>query len=130
MNSKTSLLLGATTVSLVVGLIPGFGFGHVVGVAIGLALSIRLVWKAMREGGLGSDILALISITATALTGEWLAGSIIALMLATGRALESWASGRARNELEALVQRAPRSIHLIGVDGIASETPLDRKSVV
>lgn len=129
MKNNTILLLVATTVSLVVGLIPGYGFGHVAGVAIGLALSVRLVWKAMREGGLGSDILALISITATALTGEWLAGSIIALMLATGRSLESWASGRARNELEALVQRAPRSIHLLGVDGVASEAPLSKVQV-
>lgn len=126
MKDKTIWLLIATTSALAIGLFPGFGFGHVVGAGIGLVLSIRLVWKAMRDGGLGSDILALISITATAATGEWLAGSIIALMLATGRALESWAAGRARNELEALVQRAPRVIHLIASDGTAFEAPVSQ----
>jgi heavy metal translocating P-type ATPase len=40
---------------------------------------------------------------------EYLAGAVVALMLAGGNALEESASRRARRELTALVQRAPRS---------------------
>ncbi|HSL64602.1 MAG TPA: heavy metal translocating P-type ATPase, partial [Gaiellaceae bacterium] len=40
--------------------------------------------------------------------GEYLAGAVVALMLAGGNALESYAAGRARRELRALVERAPR----------------------
>ena len=88
----------------------------VIGAIIGLALSIALLVSAIRHGEFGSDVLALISIVATGLTNEWLAASVIALMLSGGRALESWAEGRARNQLEALLERAPRSAHLV-IDG-------------
>ena len=96
----------------------------VVGAIIGLALSLALLASAIRHGEFGSDVLALISIVATGLTNEWLAASVIALMLSGGRALESWAEGRARNQLEALLERAPRSAHLV-IDGEGvRETPL------
>ncbi|MEY4553906.1 MAG: hypothetical protein RL197_333, partial [Actinomycetota bacterium] len=83
--SKSSiLLLAGTSLSLVAGLITDSVFAYGFGASIGLALSIRLVWVSIREGEIGSDILALIAILATSATGEWLAASIIALMLATG----------------------------------------------
>ena len=41
--------------------------------------------------------------------GEYLAGAVVALMLAGGNALEESANRRARRELTALVERAPRS---------------------
>ena len=41
--------------------------------------------------------------------GELLAAAVIAVMLASGRALESWADGRARRDLRALLARAPRT---------------------
>jgi len=42
---------------------------------------------------------------------EYLAGAVIALMFSGGRALESFGESRARRELSALLQRAPRSVH-------------------
>ena len=45
------------------------------------------------------------------LLGESLAASVIAVMLATGEALERYAEGRAHRELSALVSRAPRIVH-------------------
>lgn len=118
------LLLLSTGASLVVGLI-GRALGldllslvsFAAGAAIGLGLSIALLVAAIRHGEFGSDILALISIVATALTNEWLAASVIALMLAGGRGLEAWAEGRARNQLEALLARAPHSAHLVTSSG-------------
>lgn len=99
------------------------------GSAVGLAIAVQLVWVAVRAGGLGSDLLALVSIVATSLTQEWLAGAIIALMLATGRALESWAAGQARSQLEALVQRSPRSIQLLQPDGSVLEVDISKVKI-
>src|SRR5262249_8355091 len=41
--------------------------------------------------------------------GGRLAAAVIAVMLASGRALESWAAGRARRDLNGLLARAPRT---------------------
>ena len=43
--------------------------------------------------------------------GEFLAGALIALMLATGRTLEAAAQRRASHDLCALLEHAPRSAH-------------------
>lgn len=116
-NRSSALLLAANSTLLALGLL----FSRVeffwAGSLIGLLLSFRLVWVSVRERQIGSDILALIAIVSTALIGEWLAGAIIALMLATGRALEAWAAGKARSSLEALVQRAPKFISVENQDG-------------
>lgn len=92
--------------------------------AVGLALALRWVIAAIRSGEFGSDVLAVISILATVLTDEFLAASVIALMLASGRALETWAEGRARNQLAALLNRAPRQAHLVTTSGEISDVAL------
>ncbi|MEY4451892.1 MAG: hypothetical protein RLZZ380_1013 [Actinomycetota bacterium] len=128
--SKSSLLLLAgTSVSLVLGLLLASDLAFMAGAAIGFGLSLRLVWTSVREGEIGSDILALIAIIATSLTGEWIAASIIALMLATGRALESWAAGRARSQLEALAQRAPKRIQLVSANGTITDSDVSEAKV-
>ena len=123
--SKASiLLLLGTGLALVLGLVFNSVLALMSGALIGLGLSLRLVWVSIREGEVGSDVLALIAIIATSLTGEWIAASIIALMLATGRALESWAAGRARHQLEALAQRAPRRIQLVNSEGVITDSEI------
>jgi heavy metal translocating P-type ATPase len=112
--SKSSIALVALTLlALTLGLVLHADIPFMFGAAVGAGLAIRLVWVSIREHEVGSDVLALISIVATSLVSEWLAGAIIAVMLSTGQALESWAAGRARSQLEALVQRAPRRIQLV-----------------
>jgi len=83
-----------------------------VGAALGLILSLQWLIQTLRTKSLGSDSLAVISIIATAATNEWLAASIISVMLATGRALEIWAEGRASSHLDALINRAPTNAHV------------------
>lgn len=130
-NRNNYLLLLLTGAALVFGL-AGRSLGldlvslisFMMGAAIGLGLSIALLVAAVKHGEFGSDILALISIIATALTNEWLAASVIALMLAGGRGLESWAEGRARNQLKALLARAPHSAHLLVEGGQIREVAL------
>lgn len=96
---------------------------------VGFILSIQWLIQAIREGALGSDVLAAISIAATAITGEWIASAVIALMLASGRALETWAEGRAHAQLGALLARAPREAHLFGPDGAPRTVPLSEVAV-
>ena len=100
-----------------------------VGAAVGFVLSVALLIRAIRIGEFGSDVLALISISATAATNEWIAASVISVMLATGRALERWAEGRARNQLEALLARAPHEAHVVDASGNLTDTPLAKISL-
>ena len=58
----------------------------------------------------GVDIIAALAIVGSLALGEYLAGAIIALMLASGRALESFANRRARRDLSSLLERAPRTV--------------------
>jgi heavy metal translocating P-type ATPase len=59
----------------------------------------------------GVDLIALLAIAGALVLGEYLAGSVIAVMLATGRWLEAYAAGRAERELSALLSGAPRTAH-------------------
>jgi cation transport ATPase len=74
-------------------------------------LLIPLGWSVARtliRGDVGVDAIALISMCGALALQEYLAGAVIALMLAGGNALEERAGGRARRELTNLVSRSPR----------------------
>ncbi|MFO1432988.1 MAG: heavy metal translocating P-type ATPase [Candidatus Competibacteraceae bacterium] len=62
----------------------------------------------LRQGKTGVDIVAVLAMAGAILLREYLAGAVIALMFASGRALEEYAEARARRELSALLERAPR----------------------
>lgn len=66
------------------------------------------VARALLRGDIGVDVIALMAMAGTLATGEYLAGAVVALMLSGGRALEDYASHRARRDLTALLERAPR----------------------
>lgn len=100
-----------------------------IGALVGLVLALNWVIAAFRDREFGSDSLAVIAITATGLTNEWLAASVISLMLATGRALETWAAGKARARLESLLERAPRTANLVLPDSTIKEVPVDQVKV-
>ena len=61
------------------------------------------------KGRAGVDLIAVLSLAGTILVHEYLAGALIAVMLAGGRALDAAAEGRAARDLRALLDRAPRS---------------------
>jgi heavy metal translocating P-type ATPase len=58
----------------------------------------------------GVDVIAVLALAGSLALGEYLAGAVIALMLASGRALEDYADRRAHHELSALLERAPRRV--------------------
>lgn len=69
--------------------------------------------KSVLRGNFGLDILAVVAMVASLLVGEYIAATIIALMLTGGEALEDYAASRAQRELTALVDRAPDTAHRI-----------------
>lgn len=77
------------------------------------------IWfiRDLHERTMGSDVLAVLSLVSTLLTDELFAASVIAVMLASGRVLESWAVGQAERQLKALLARMPRNVNRIKSDG-------------
>ena len=76
----------------------------------GLPLLYDLLRKLLRRE-FGSDLLGGISVVTSVLLGEYLAGSIIVLMLSGGEALESYALRSASSVLAALAKRMPSVAH-------------------
>ena len=72
------------------------------------ALIVEIV-TSLRRGNVGLDIVAALSMTAALGFGEPLAGNVVALMYAGGQLLESYAEGRARREMSALLGRVART---------------------
>jgi cation transport ATPase len=72
-----------------------------------VALGISVVRTLLRRSA-GIDVLALLAIAFALVLGEQLTAAVIALMLASGRALEDYAAARAQREMTALLRHAPR----------------------
>lgn len=76
----------------------------------GLPLLLRLLVKLLR-GDFGADLLAAVSIVVAVWLDEWLAGSLVVLMLSGGAVLETYALQKASSVLEALAKRMPSTAH-------------------
>jgi len=89
--------------------------GHLAPLWVALALGggplvVDLGRKALRRE-FGSDLLAGISIVTALLLGEYLAGTLVVLMLSGGEAIEAFALDRASSVLKALAARLPSVAH-------------------
>ena len=76
----------------------------------GIPLIYQLIVK-LGQGDWGADLLAGLSIVTAVLLGEYLAGSLVVLMLSGGVVLESYAVRKASSVLEALAKRMPSVAH-------------------
>ncbi|MCA9182814.1 MAG: cadmium-translocating P-type ATPase [Planctomycetales bacterium] len=76
----------------------------------GVPLVWELLQKLLRQQ-FGSDLLAGISIVTSVILGEYLAGTLVVLMLSGGEALEAYAVRSASSVLQALSKRMPRVAH-------------------
>jgi heavy metal translocating P-type ATPase len=94
------------------------------GVAPVLAALIVEIVGSLRKGETGLDIVAALSMSAAMLFGEELAAAVVAVMYSGGTFLESFAEGRARREMRALLSRVPRTVSRFR-DGGLEEIPLD-----
>lgn len=76
--------------------------------------ALPLAWdiaKSMLHGHFGVDLIAIVAIVASLIFGQYLAGTVILLMLSGGEALEAFALRRARKELTQLINNAPTVAH-------------------
>jgi heavy metal translocating P-type ATPase len=90
----------------------------------GLAYVSWTVVDSLRRRRVGVDVIALLALAGAIAVGELLAGAVISVMLASGRALEAWAAGRARRDLTALLERTPRTARRYR-DGSLEQVPSD-----
>jgi heavy metal translocating P-type ATPase len=96
-----------------------------------VAGGLPLIWALLNKlwrGEFGADMLAGVSIVTSLFLHEYLAGSIVVLMLSGGEALEAFAVRSASSVLEALAKRMPSRAHR-KVDGTLAEVPLDHVSI-
>ena len=80
-----------------------------------LVLLVPLTWsvaRALARRDFGVDVIALLSMAGAILVGQYLAGAIVAVMLAGGNALEGYARARARRDLSLLVSRIPTTANV------------------
>ncbi|HZD38253.1 MAG TPA: heavy metal translocating P-type ATPase [Actinomycetes bacterium] len=114
----SGLLLAASVLGLaaggalrLVGLSDAASVAWALTTVVGIVPLLASVVAGFRRRELGVDLIALLAMVGAVLLEEYLAGAVIALMLASGRALEARASGKASRELQALLERAPRNAH-------------------
>jgi len=105
-----------STVPLIVALVLG-----------GIPLVLGLVWRLLKLD-FSSDLLAGLSIVTAVLLGEYLAGTLVVLMLSGGQALEAFAVRRASAALLALAGRMPALAHRMQ-NGTVQDIPLDEVAV-
>ena len=84
----------------------------------GIPLVYQLIVKLV-HGDFGADLLAGLSIVTAVLLDEYLAGSLVVLMLSGGAVLELYAVRKASSVLEALAKRMPSVAHRKSGDELA-----------
>jgi heavy metal translocating P-type ATPase len=119
-RGKTTLIAALAVAGILLHLMLRFGFRTGMATAQlpllitlvlgGIPLVYELLKKLLRRN-FGSDLLAGISIITSVLLGEYLAGSIVVLMLSGGEALENYALRSAASVLGALANRMPSIAH-------------------
>ena len=119
------VLLGVTVAALVAG-----GAAWLAGapqvadycwIAATLAAIIPAAWwviAGLRAGKFGVDVLAVLSLAGALAVREYLAGALIAVMLATGQALDAAAERRATKDLRALLDRVPHTARRLTAGGV------------
>jgi heavy metal translocating P-type ATPase len=93
--------------------------------ACGIGYALWTAAASLRRGRLSVDVIALLALVGAVAVGELLAAAVISVMLASGRALESWAADRARRDLSTLLARVPRTGRRYR-DGALETVPLDQ----
>jgi len=119
-HRKTAVIAGVAVAGILLHLTLRFGYHakaeihHIPLLAILFAGGLPMLYDLLRKllkKDFGSDLLGGISIISSVLLGEYLAGSIIVLMLSGGEALENHALRSASSVLAALAKRMPSIAH-------------------
>ena len=103
---------------------PSAGDGAwIVGIAVVMLAESRSTIRTILRRSLGVDLIALLAMGTALAVGQYLAGALVAVMMAGGGALEAWAAARARRELSLLISRAPRTAHVVR-EGTIKQVPV------
>ncbi|MEU1750146.1 heavy metal translocating P-type ATPase [Micromonospora arida] len=108
------------------------GAADLIWAAVTVVALLPAVWSMLRafwHRHFGVDVIAVLALAGALGVGEYLAGAVIAVMVATGRSLEAYAQRRATRDLRALLERAPRTARRRGPGGAIEVVPLDRVAV-
>src|SRR6266545_3580932 len=92
--------------------------------AVAVVPALGWVIVGVRQRRPGVDLIAVLALVGTLVVDELLAGAVIAVMLASGRALEAHAGTRAERDLKALLAGVPRVVHR-HAGGTLTTPPLD-----
>jgi cation transport ATPase len=111
-------LLLSTSLALIAGgalhLVGAGRAGHLAWIvtgACGAAYSLWSVVDGLRRGRLGVDLVAMLALIGALAVGDYLAGAVISVMVASRRMLESWAAGRiTRDPHQSLGKRTPAEV--------------------
>ena len=134
---RTTIIAVVSVAAIVVHLVLRFAFhtspgAYQIPLLATLALGgIPLVYELFRKllrREFGSDLLAGLSIVTSVVLGEYLAGTIVVLMLSGGEALESYALRSASSVLRALAKRMPSVAHRKR-DSVISDVALNEIAV-
>lgn len=68
---------------------------------------------SIRDGEFGVDLLAVTAIVTSLILGEYITAAVIVLMLTGGESLEAYAEKRAEGELDALMNRQPKTATIL-----------------
>ena len=125
------VLLPFVAVALVAGMVASIVGEDDIAVAVWsvasgvVAVELVVVTAArLREGRVAVDVVALVALLGAIVMGEALAGVILALMVASGDALEQYAHRRAQRSLSELLSLAPKVGHRL-VEGSFETVPVD-----
>lgn len=111
-----SLALAAVIIGLALELTKHKTAAHWLLAAVSVVAVLPLLvdmWRTIRSGAYGIDILAATAILVSVILGQYWAGIVIVLMLTGGKALEDFAQRRARGELTALLEHTPQKAVVI-----------------
>lgn len=138
---KTYKHLGIVIVAIIIaGVLDLAGHEKYTNIILGVTASLSVIplllgmVQDLRDGQYGVDILAATAIIASVALGEYWAGIVVVLMLTGGESLEDYAEHRAKTELDALLNRAPKKAHLIKggktTDILASKVQTNDKLII
>ena len=136
-SRKEMLIAFLALAAIVVHLVLRFGFrlGEpardyplFVALALGGTPLVYELFLKLLKREFGSDLLAGISIVTSVILGEYLAGTLVVLMLSGGEALEAYAVRSASSVLQALAKRMPSVAHR-RQDSKLADVPLDQVAV-
>lgn len=87
--------------------------------------SLLRTGKALRRLHLDVDLLMLIAAVGAAVVGHWVEGAILLFLFSLGNTLETFAFGRTRRSIRALMELRPEQAAVVGDDGTERVVPLD-----